>query len=154
MITAWRIVTAELAVLAFDGEGARINGGRWNSRGVPIVYTSSSAALATLELLVRIRNRAPFRKYVLFACSFEEPLVELLDRATLPPDWRDPQAPPALQTIGDRWVARGETAVLQVPSAIIETESNYLLNPAHADFGRITIADPTPFSLDLRLLRR
>jgi RES domain-containing protein len=152
VITAWRIVIGEYAESAFDGEGARINGGRWNSQGLKVVYTSSSAALAALELLVRIRKKEPLRKYVLFACTFGENLVETVERNQLPDDWR--LSPPLiqLQQIGDSWVHSAASAVLQVPSAIIENESNFLLNPEHPDFKKIDIADPTPFSLDVRLL--
>ena len=153
MITSWRIVTREYAAAAFDGEGARLYGGRWNSAGVRVVYTSSSAALAALELLVRVKRREPLRKYMLFACTFDEAIVETLPRTKLPDDWRGNPPPPALQAAGDTWIRDARTAVLQVPSAVIETESNYLLNPEHADFGKITIADPVPFALDLRLLR-
>lgn len=153
MITSWRITTAEYSATAFDGEGARLFGGRWNSPGVAVVYTSSSAALAALELLVRIRRREPFRKYVLFACSFEEALVERLDRKTLPSNWRAHPTPSALPAIGDRWIREARSAILEVPSAIIESESNYLLNPGHGSFRKVTIADPSPFALDLRLLR-
>lgn len=154
MITAWRIAIGDYAESAFDGEGAFIYGGRWNSRGVRVVYTSSSAALAALELLVRIRQREPLRKYLLFACTFEENLVEVIDRDHLPDDWRQSPAAAQLEQIGDSWIRSAASAVLQVPSVIIETESNFLLNPEHPDFKKIDIADPTPFSLDVRLLQQ
>ena len=153
MITSWRITTAHYAETAFDGEGARLNGGRWNSRGTRVVYTSSSAALAALELLVRTRRREPLRKYVLFACTFDEALVEDIARSKLPANWRQSPAPEGLSAIGDAWIRKRRSAVLRVPSVIIETESNYLLNPEHAAFKTIQIAEPTPFSLDMRLIR-
>lgn len=154
MITSWRITAREYAESAFDGEGAAFAGGRWNSRGRQVVYTSSSAALATLEILVNIDELEPFSDFVLFACSFDEALVERLDRALLPEDWRRYPAPARLKQLGDEWIARQPSAVLEVPSAVIETESNYLFSPAHTDFRKIEIADPVPFSLDLRLLKR
>jgi RES domain-containing protein len=154
VITSWRITAAEYAESAFDGEGARGYGGRWNSRGTRVVYTSSSAALAALELLVRIGREEPLRRYVLFACTFEDSQVENTNPAKLPHNWRASPWPEVLPSIGNDWVARAASAVLRVPSAVIETEFNYLLNPEHADFRKINIADPTPFSLDLRLLRR
>lgn len=153
MITSWRIATAEYAATAFDGEGARLYGGRWNSPAVSVVYTASSAALAALELLVRIKRREPLRKYMLFACSFDEALVERVEREKLPAGWRGHPAPAALPALGDRWIREARTAVLEVPSAIIETESNYLLNPAHPRFTQIAVADPIAFALDVRLLR-
>jgi RES domain-containing protein len=154
VITAWRIVSAAFASNAFDGEGARIYGGRWNSRGHRAVYTSSSASLATLELLVWMRERETMEPYVLFACSFPDSLVLPLDRTSLPDDWRAHPSPMSLKRLGDEWLTAGRSAALSVPSAVIETELNYLLNPAHRDFAKIEIAEPVPFSLDLRLLRR
>jgi RES domain-containing protein len=152
VITAWRITSAQFADTAFDGKGAKLYGGRWNSVGTRVVYTSSSAALAALELLVRIKKRERLRGYVIFACTFEEGLVERVPPTSLPAGWRGHPGPAALLSIGDRWVREERSAVLQIPSVIIETESNYLLNPGHADFPRIAIAEPIPFALDVRLL--
>ena len=152
MITAWRITSAEFADTAFDGKGAKLYGGRWNSVGTSVVYTSSSAALAALELLVRIKKRERLRGYVIFACTFEDALMESVSRASLPAGWRGHPGPTALLAIGDTWVREARSAVLQIPSVIIETESNYLLNPDHPDFPKIAIAEPIPFALDVRLL--
>ncbi|HEV8657201.1 MAG TPA: RES family NAD+ phosphorylase [Thermoanaerobaculia bacterium] len=154
MITSWRITSARYRDNAFDGEGTKLYGGRWNSRGVRVVYTSSSAALAALELLVRMGRQKPLTDYLLFACSFDESLAEILDRKQLPANWRTTPPPVELRAVGDAWVHRGSSAVLRVPSAVIETEDNYLMNPEHADFTKIQIREEIPFSLDLRLLRR
>lgn len=154
MITSWRITSVRYGEAAFDGEGARLYGGRWNSRGARMVYTSSSAALAALELLVRTGRDKPLSDYLLFACSFDDSLVEDIDRTELPSDWKDAPPPPGLHAFGDVWLASGSTAVLRVPSAIIDTENNYLINPEHADFAKVEIHEPIPFSLDLRLLRQ
>jgi RES domain-containing protein len=88
--------------------------------------------------------------YVLISCSFNDAIVE--DVAALPEDWRRYPAPPQLQLIGDNWAKSESSAVLRVPSAIIEKDVNYLLNPAHRDFAKIKISAPEPFSLDLRLV--
>jgi RES domain-containing protein len=151
-IGAWRIVKARHAAGAFDGEGARIEGGRWNSPGTAVVYTSQSAALAALELLVHLGRGAILAAYVLITCSFDDALVTRLDRKRLPKTWRSYPAPPELQLIGDEWVRSGASAVLEVPSAVIDTESNYLLNPRHRDFRAVRVAPAQPFELDLRLL--
>jgi len=153
-ITAWRIVKARHAANAFDGEGARLEGGRWNSPGTPLVYTSGSAALAALEMLVHLGRRSILGAYVLIACTFEERLIERLDPRRVPPNWRSYPAPPDLQVIGDEWAKAATAAVLQVPSAVIETESNYLLNPRHQDFKTVRVGDPQPFDFDERLGRR
>lgn len=153
MLTSWRIVKAQHAATAFDGEGARLYGGRWNSRGLAVVYTAASPALAALELLVHFGSSGVLAAYVSIACSFEEAVVLRLDRARLPKDWRSSPAVPELALVGDAWLKDGTSAVLEVPNAIIPAESNYLLNPHHADFESIDIGKPQPFEFDLRLLR-
>ena len=153
VITAWRIVKARHAANAFDGEGARAEGGRWNSPGTLVVYTSQSAALAALEMLVHVGRGSILSAYVLIPCTFDDALVSQLNRRRLPKNWRSYPAPSELQSIGDEWVKGGMSAVLEVPSADIDTESNYLLNPQHRDFQTIRVMPPQPFEFDLRLLK-
>ncbi len=151
MPTAWRIVKTKFSGQAFDGEGARLYGGRWNSPGVRMVYTSESLALAALEILAHLGRRSVLASYSRCAVHFDGALVTSLDRSLLPADWRAYPAPVELQFIGNRWVADGASAVLEVPSALIETESNYLINPQHPDFGSLSINPPEPFDFDPRL---
>lgn len=153
MITAWRITKARHAATAFDGEGARIEGGRWNSPGLPAVYVAENAALAALEMLVHL-DPSILPAYVRIPCTFNEALVAKLDRGQLPRNWQSSPAPPELQQLGDAWLKSGSSAILEVPSAVIEIESNYLLNPGHPDFGRIEIGAVSPFEFDLRLLKK
>lgn len=153
MITSWRIVKAKHAPNAFDGQGAHNVGGRWNSPGVSMVYTAQSAALAALEILVHVNSSVLLSSYALVRCSFPERLVLQLDRTRLPPRWREYPAVPELQLLGDAWVKNGLSAVLEVPSAIIATESNYLLNPAHPEFAAIDLGPVQPFDFDQRLVR-
>ena len=148
-LQAWRIVKEKHAATAFSGEGARLYGGRWNSAGIGLVYTSSTQALAVLESLVHLNPPVIFR-YAIIPLEFDEALVEKI--TALPPGWNAQPAPPATRTVGDLWARQSRTPVLQVPSAIIPAESNYLLNPAHPGFQKITIGRPTPFSFDPRLL--
>jgi RES domain-containing protein len=151
MITAWRIAKTRYASSAFDGEGPRVNGGRWNSVGVRVAYASESVALATLEVLVGLQKTSVLASYSLVSARFEEATVESLPVDSLPANWRSYPPPPESQAIGDQWVLEGRSLVLRVPSAIIEAESNYLLNPAHPDFEAITISDPMAYTVDARL---
>lgn len=153
VITAWRIVKARHGVNAFDGEGARVEGGRWNSPGTPVVYTSQSAALAALELLVHLGRGSILRSYILIPCTFDDAIVSRLDRRRLPQNWRSYPAPAQLQSIGDEWMKSATSAVLEVPSVVIETESNYLLNPHHREFHTVRLLSPQRFEFDLRLLK-
>ena len=148
-LQAWRIVKEKHAATAFSGEGARLYGGRWNSAGVGLVYTSGTQALAALESLVHLNPPVIF-KYAAIPVEFDAALVE--KAPALPADWADQPAPPSTQAIGDLWAKEARSAVLQLPSVIIPGESNYLLNPAHPDFKKISIGKPAAFAFDPRLL--
>src|SRR4029453_6229080 len=150
----WRILKASYAKRAFDGEGARLHGGRWNSPGVRMVYASDSYALAARELPTQLNHATRLPKFVTIAAEIDERLITALDRKTLPADWRTHPAPPALQLLGDGWAKAASSVAWRVPSAIVPRQDNYLLNPAHKDFGKVKIAKPEPFEFDLRLLPR
>ncbi|SRR5881394_459212 len=147
---AWRIVKKRRAATAFNGEGAAKTGGRWNSRGVFLVYTSCTKSLATLESLVHLNPPVTF-SYVAIPLKFDDALVEVLPVKRLPADWRTEPPPPSTKTIGDDWVKAARSAMLALPS-VITGETNYLLNPAHPDFKKITIGRPEAFVFDPRLL--
>lgn len=153
MITAWRLVKARHAAAAFDGEGARLHGGRWNSPGTRVAYASDSIALAALEVLAHLQSTAVLQSYSLAAIRFPRELVEELPESSLPQGWRRFPSPPANQAIGDRWVAEARSLVLRVPSAIIPTASNFLINPLHPAFGRAVVERPERFAFDPRLVR-
>jgi RES domain-containing protein len=150
MREAWRIVKERHAATAFTGEGAAKTGGRWNSRGVAVVYTSSTKSLATLESLVHLNPPVTF-KYVAFPIQFDDALVEIFPDKNLPADWRNEPPPPATKAIGDDWVKTARSALLALPS-VITGETNYLINPAHSGFGKIKIGKPEPFTFNPRLL--
>jgi RES domain-containing protein len=154
MATSWRIVKSRHAGSAFDGEGARLYGGRWNSPGTRMVYTSGSVSLAVLEVLVHLQEASLISSYSLISARFDDALVERLERSRLPDGWRSYPAPSELQRIGDEWVRSQSSAILEVPSAVVERESNYLLNPSHPDFSSVLIGEPEPFTFDERLLGR
>ncbi|MGH9432185.1 MAG: RES family NAD+ phosphorylase [Terriglobia bacterium] len=153
-ITAWRIVQRKHAESAFGGEGARRFGGRWNRPGVPVVYASGSPSLAALEMLVHLEAAELLEGYVLFKIEVDERLVERLNRSRLPTNWREYPPPLEAQLMGDAWVAAGSSAVLEVPSATIPAERNFLLNPRHPDFPKLHIGKPHPFTFDPRLAHR
>ena len=149
---AWRIVKTRFATDAFSGEGARLYGGRWNSPGIAMVYTAGSISLATLELLVNLDNTSVLPSYSICPVDFDDLLVAILDPATLPSDWRQSPPPTSLQIIGDDWISRSSSVLLRVPSAVIESESIYLINPAHRDFKKLVIGAMEAFEVDPRLI--
>lgn len=152
MILAWRLVRPKHGSKeeAFSGEGARLFGGRWNSPGRPVVYTSESLALAALETLAHADRRRYARDYVAFKLHIPDAEVTELGEAP-PEDWQDRPVSPGARQLGDHWLTEGSTAVLSVPSVLVPLERNYLLNPKHPHFARITIEDPVVFRFDARL---
>lgn len=154
LMRAYRIVKIKRAATAFDGEGARRSGGRWNSVGTPLVYAASSIALACLEIQVHLDDPPLLPAYSVIGVEFEEHLMATLALDQLPPDWNALPAPPSCALIGDKWFQKAETPVLRVPSAVVPLEWNFLLNPRHADFGRIQIGETLPFGFDERLWKQ
>ncbi|MCC6192861.1 MAG: RES domain-containing protein [Burkholderiales bacterium] len=152
MLSVWRITTAAYARSAFSGEGARLYGGRWNLKGVPMVYTAASQSLAMLEMLVQDQ---PLRaRYVMIEVRIPGGMpIDRLRADDLPSEWREVGARAKLQAIGAEWASKRRTAVLAVPSAIVPAESNYLLNPLHPDFKRIKLGKPATVKTDLRLIK-
>jgi RES domain-containing protein len=152
MASGWRIVPQSHARDAFDGEGARRYGGRWNSVGTPLIYASEHKSLAALEILVHVDLlRPPF--YKAFSFEYDDGLLERIPLAKMPKLWREAPPGPATMQIGDEWIRETRSAVLVVPSVIIPEEWNCLLNPTHPDFRKIKIASATDFAFDPRLLK-
>ncbi|HSE42729.1 MAG TPA: RES family NAD+ phosphorylase [Acidobacteriota bacterium] len=151
---AWRIVSKRRQNTAFDGEGARRFGGRWNPPGTRIVYTSSNLSLAALEFFVHVSIQT--KPDDLISISLEIPdhlTIERIPESRLPKNWRNYPALPQLQSIGQKWLKAAKNAVLAVPSAIIPQELNYLINPEHADFAKCRINKPQPFVIDSRMFK-
>ena len=149
----WRICRRKYASEAASGEGARLYGGRWNSRGVRVVYASTSLALAAVETFVNLEPNLRPPDLVSIEGEIPDTLeIGRLDLETLPPRWYQTRDE-SLRRFGDQWVRRGNSAVLLVPSAAIRGEWNVLSNPEHPDFGKIEFRNPEPFEFDARMFR-
>lgn len=147
----WRICRSRYAAEGATGEGARLYGGRWNSRGVRIVYASTSLALAAVETFVNLEPN--LRPADLVSIEGEIPdrvKVGRLDPTRLPERWQESRDE-SLRNFGDDWIRDGRTAALLVPSAAIPGEWNVLLNPMHRDFPKIRFLDAVPFAFDTRM---
>lgn len=155
MLTIFRICKTKHAATAFNGEGAYRFGGRWNSRGTRIVYAASSLALAVLEMLVHLQDDKLLFEYSFVAAEIRSELILPVNKfRQLPQNWSESPAPLKIQRLGDDWARTAASAVLEVPSAIIPREKNYLLNPLHPDFGKIVAGEPEKFSFDPRLIKK
>ncbi len=150
---AWRICKSKYVVTAFDGEGAFRYGGRWNSRGIRLVYLGGNPSISALEIVVNTDDSEDLYRipYVLIPVDFDEGLVTRPEK--IPDDWKQDPPPPSSAAVGDTWVRSGKSVVLEVPSAVIPLERNFILNPLHKDFGQIKIGGPQKFEFDSRLAK-
>jgi len=149
----WRVCRARYAVEGSSGEGARLYGGRWNRKGVPVIYTSTSLALAVIETFVNLEPRLRPDDLVSIALELPDRLAsQHLDINSLPANWHRSRGE-ALRHFGDEWIRKQKTVALYVPSAAVRGEWNVLLNPAHADFRKVKLDKPQPFEFDLRMFR-
>jgi RES domain-containing protein len=150
LIQAWRLTAGVHLSTALSGEGARLYGGRWNTRGTPVTYPASSRPLAVLEVLAQLTSAADLARYALLPVRFDAACVA--DLPELPEDWRALPSPRSTAEVGDRWAAAGESLVLRVPSVVLPAESNYLLNPAHPASSSVDVGEPGALEIDPRLL--
>jgi RES domain-containing protein len=152
MIQGFRICRKEWAKSAFDGEGARQYGGRWNNPGTRMVYLAGSVSLAQLEVLVHLESEEILAgQYVVIPVLIPRRLIQVLDTKGMPKNWRQPSPPAGTRRIGDEWVSAAKRPVLQVPSVIVPQESNFLVNPAHPAFPDLVIGKAEDLSFDPRL---
>lgn len=148
----WRIEKAKRATTARSGEGARITGGRWTSPGYPAIYCAEHLSLAILEVLVHapgLNQRSVPR--LRFRIRLDRALVERVPEKQLPVDF-SPRTPYTVtRAVGDAWLQESRWPALSVPSAIVPAERNYILNPVHPAFDRISWDVHEPIILDDRL---
>lgn len=152
-MVVWRICKAQYAAEAFSGIGARRFGGRWNSPGTPMVYASTSLALAAIELFVHLEpNQQPDDLISISAMLPEGEPLKRVEPEQLPPRWRSDDFEP-LRKIGDRWIREKSSLAIAVPSAALRTEWNVLVNPIHQAIAEIKVDTPQPFHFDARMFR-
>lgn len=146
-ILAYRVVKEKYLASAFDGEGARLYGGRWNSKGVSVVYTSDSLALCSLEIFVHLPSYKLLADYIYMTVIFDSDLVITAD---LIDGWEERPISKVSQVIGDQWIKEGRSPVLRIPSVIMPDGHNYLININHPGFMKIKISKPQPLTFDPR----
>ncbi len=131
-------------------EGARLNGGRWNSKGVPVLYCATSESLAMLELRVHAPHPYP-RDRLRFVIEVPDDAVHEVPVTALPRGWNTLPPSPASKRFGDEWVAAGSSLGLLVPSIIAPEERNLLMKPAHARFSEVRVLKKSRVHMDMRL---
>ncbi|MDP4528270.1 RES domain-containing protein [Alkalimonas delamerensis] len=135
MMLLYRLVHQKWAAQAFDGEGARLYGGRWNSKGKACIYTAGSEALAMLEVLVHLNNRVALKQFRLFQLQLPDDALLSLSPQHLPANWQMQPASAGTANIGDSWLQEQASLALAVPSVLAPREHNILLNPSHPDYS-------------------
>ncbi len=152
MVTTYRIFKSKHSTSWHDGEGAFRYGGRWNSRGTRLLYTSGSLSLAAVEMLVNLNSEELLYSYSYATVEFDESLILPVEKfRKLTANWNASPPPIDVQRIGDDWAMSARSPVLKVPSAAIPIESNYLINIGHEQFTSFRLGMPTAFTFDSRL---
>lgn len=127
---------------------------RWNSRSVEIIYTAQSASLACLENVVHRDYLELSMKFCLVTIQISENItIQQVKRSEMRKGWNDfgENAYSICRRIGDNWIKEDKSAILKVPSVIVKSEYNYLLNPNHPEMKQIKIIDTEPFLFDTRI---
>lgn len=151
-VKAYRLIKRKWAASAFDGEGSRLYGGRWNSPGQPCVYVAASESLAILETLVHLGSRMALQDWCMFELTLDENHLLALPETALPKNWYANPAPIENALVGDQWLRSQASVGLLLPSAIARRDSNIMLNTAHPDINPVLqTAIEIEFFLDKRL---
>jgi RES domain-containing protein len=135
-----------------SGSGMRYFGSRWSSKGKPGVFLASSRALAVLEVLVHLQPLFIPDNYCLAEIEVPEDSIEQADVNSLPANWKDISPPGMLKKVGDTFLFEQEHLMLQLPSVIVPSEFNFLINPLHKEIKRVKVRHVEPFSFDERLI--
>ena len=154
MISVWRIAadTPKYSSADLSGAGALIQGGRWNEKGTPAVYASASIALAFLETLVHLASsKLPLNRYLVRIDVQDAVWAARRTLASLPVGWDAIPHGRVSVDEGQKWLAGGASALLQVPSVIVPEEFNLVINPRHADAARSKATKVRKWTYDGRL---
>jgi RES domain-containing protein len=138
-----------------SGHGAEKNGGRWNGKGHPALYTAGSRALAVLEVAVHVPfGIIPTNYYMITIDVPENHGITEFKIAELPRDWNRNPIARSSQYLGDDFLTENKNMVLQVPSATVGGDYNYIINPLHPNFKSVKIISTEPFEFDSRLFKK
>ncbi len=138
-----------------SGKGAELAGARWNSKGIPMLYTSQSRALCLVEIAVHVPVGNIPTDYFLVEIEIpDEVEITVIEEETLQTDWNSLPHSQYTQNIGDTFISQNEFLVMRVPSAVVQGDYNYLLNPRHNGFNQINMVSKSPFAFDERLFAR
>lgn len=148
----WRICREAYAKDPLSGRGGLFTSGRWHTRGRRIVYSSATLSLAALELLVHAdKDTLPVDLVQIEIDIPSDLALARVDLSELPKTWRSHPSPSAVQALGNHWLTAMSSAAVMVPSALIPSEWNILINPSHPEAGKILVVSATKFNYAPRL---
>lgn len=147
----YRMVQERWAATAMDGEGARLNGGRWNPPGLAAVYLAESRALAALEILVHAPREALQLEWRVIAVDVPDEAIKIATTRQLPDGWRDQPSSPGARRFGSEWLAKAGELAMALPSVIVPQERTLLINPRHPAAARLKAAKAERFVFDPRI---
>lgn len=136
-----------------SGGGAAMYSGRWHSKGTHILYTAASASLALVESVVHISNIQAF-DFCMICLEIPENSIEKINLEQLPANWFENPSADILKMTGDTFISANKSLALQIPSAIVPEENNYLLNPLHTLFNKVKIVFQRNIVIDERLIKQ
>lgn len=139
---------------SLNGRGAELSGGRWNSKGVQVVYTAQNISLCMAEVAVHMPLGIVPKDYELITIEIPDKLIESFTELGLTNDWRQVLSFNDTQKLGDDFFKSVRNLVLEVPSAVVEGEFNYLINPLHSKINKVKILNVKAFGFDERLFVR
>lgn len=136
-----------------SGQGAFLNGGRWNKQGQYALYTTFTRSLGILETVVHIESTFPPDDYVVVVLYVPDKLaIQNVSLDNLSKNWKRDTT--ETQKIGDKWLTGNQTSLLRVPSVIVNAEFNFILNPTHPDFQHIKLINKESLAFDERFFRK
>lgn len=135
-----------------SGTGAAMYGGRWNKKGTPVLYTGESKEIALLETIVHTPPMI-FPELDIITLEIPDDSITTITIKMLPSNWTTYPAPTILSEIGESWVNNEDTIALKVPSCIIHSACNLILNCRHKDFSKVNLIDKRNFKFDSRLIK-
>lgn len=144
----YRLATAQYAD-DISGEGAAIYGGRWNPVGMKALYTSQNISLCILEILARTKVKINPVDYQLITLKFPDNPLSEIKSSQLKAGWKNHVE--YTQWIGEEFLKDNKSLIMQVPSAIVDRENNFILNSLHKDFTKVKILEIEALNLDQRL---
>lgn len=138
-----------------SGKGAELSGGRWNSKGMAMLYTGQSRALCTTEIAVHTSlGNIPTNYWIIEIWFPDTANILEIDPASLPPDWKTFPYPHCTQAIGDKFITGRKFLAMKAPSAVVQGDFNYLINPSHLSFSQVKITGTEIFEFNERLFKR